>query len=75
MSDIHSVIKMIMGYMIKNSSVEKPKSTYINKINISKSDSDLFAKMQINDSLERKYSNRDLNLMYSKYINKNPNQL
>ena len=70
MSDIHSVIKMIMNYMVKNNSLEK--SHYNNKINNSKSDSDLFAKIQINESLERKYSNTDLNVMYSEFKKKLP---
>jgi len=74
MSDIHSVIKMIMNYMVKNNSLEK--THYKNtKINISKSDSDLFAKIQINDSLERKYSNSDLNVMYSEFKNRTPESL
>ena len=65
MSDIHSVIKMIMDYMIKNNSSKNPQ--YNNKINSSKSDSDLFAKIQINNTLGRKYSNTDLNVMYSEF--------
>lgn len=72
MSDIHSVIKMIMNYMVNNKS-SKEKTVYSNnKINSSKSDSDLFAKIQINDSLERKYNDSDLNVMYSKFKNRNP---
>ena len=71
MSDIHSVIKMIMNYMVNNNS-SKEKTVYSNKINSSKSDSDLFAKIQINESLESKYSNDDLNVMYSKFKNRIP---
>jgi len=74
MSDIHAVIKMIMDYMVKNNSLEKTNYKN-NKINISKSDSDLFAKMQINDSLDIKYSNSGLNAMYSEYINKSSKSL
>ena len=73
MSDIHSVIKMIMNYMVNNNNSSKEKIIYSNnKINSSKSDSDLFAKIQINGSLERKYNNSDLNVMYSKFKNRKP---
>ena len=60
---------MIMNYMVENNSSKT--TNYNKKINKSKSDTDLFAKIQINESLEKKYSCNDLNTMYLDFNKRN----